>query len=113
MDPINRRLFFKRALQISGTVLLAPLTMKLLGSQTAHAAAVSLPLLNIKDPTAKAVGYIEDHTKSPKAKGSNCKNCSFYVKKEDRNGKEVGTCVIFAGKVVYGNAYCNSWNKKA
>lgn len=75
--------------------------------------AAGIPLITPNDPVAKAVGYIEDYKKSPKAKGNNCINCTFYAKKEMRDGKEVGTCLIFPGKYVKGEAYCNSWAKKA
>jgi hypothetical protein len=70
------------------------------------------PLVDLKDPTAKAVMYVEDHKKAPQAKGHHCATCSFYKKGEIRNGKEVGSCLIFAGKYVLAEGYCNSWAKK-
>jgi CxxC motif-containing protein len=72
-----------------------------------------LPLVDPNDPVAKAVKYVEDAKKSADSKGNACASCGFYAKKEVRNGKEVGTCTIFAGKLVQGQGWCGSWNKKA
>ena len=73
----------------------------------------AMPMVDPNDSVAKAVKYVEDAKKTAEAKGNNCSNCGFYAKKETRNGKEAGTCTIFAGKLVYGAGWCGSWNKKA
>jgi hypothetical protein len=70
-------------------------------------------MVDPNDQVAKAVKYVEDFKKSPDSKGNHCQTCGFYTKKEVRGGKEVGTCTIFAGKMVYSNSWCGSWNKKA
>ena len=70
-------------------------------------------LIATDNSVAKSVGYIEDFKKSTKAKGNKCSTCSLYKKVKDMNGKEVGTCAIFPQAYVYGDAYCNSWAKKA
>ena len=108
MNSHSRRQFLKSCGVVIGGVALSPLLLK-----TPALADPKVPLLTLNDPTAKAVKYIEDFKKSPQAKGNHCANCSFYKKVEMRNGKEVGTCLIFAGKYVLADAYCNSWAKKA
>lgn len=127
MKSINRRQFFVHLAQISAAVVAAPLALRALsstaeaeqkrparpGAAPAPAAGGAAPLVDPNDAVAKAVGYVEDHAKAPAAKGNHCANCGFYAKKDTRNGKEAGTCTIFAGKEVYAQAYCNSWNKKA
>lgn len=70
-------------------------------------------LVSPKDNVAKAVGYIEDFKKSGKQAANKCSNCTLYVKGKDQNGKEVGACALFPKKLVLGDAYCNSWAKKA
>ncbi len=122
-ENMNRRRFFGSILKVTGVAFVAPAALNSLFSSSAlaqkkrgapaAAGGETLPLLSPNDPTAKAVSYIEDYTKAPKAAGNRCTTCSFYVKKEVRDGREVGTCTIFAGKVVIGNGWCGSWNKKA
>ncbi|MFP5519488.1 MAG: high-potential iron-sulfur protein [Bdellovibrionia bacterium] len=124
MNKMNRRGFFAMSAKVAGLALLAPATLKVMVSEAqaeqkrgarggGAAAGGGLPLVDANDSVAKAVRYVEDAKKAPDAKGNNCINCGFYKKVEMRNGKEVGTCTIFAGKVVYGEGWCGSWNKKA
>ncbi len=80
---------------------------------TANAADTDLPMVNTKDTMAGALKYVEDAKKAPAAKGNSCKSCQLYTAKGKKNGKNVGVCSIFAGKMVYENAYCNSYSKKA
>ena len=127
---LNRREFFKVAASIAGVTVVAPTVLNGVFSSKAGAeekrrkagpaadsagaaAAGSMPMVDPNDSVAKAVKYVEDHAKAADAKGNKCATCGFYAKKEDRNGKEVGTCTIFAGKLVVGNGWCASWNKKA
>jgi len=126
---LNRREFFKVAASIAGVTVVAPTVLNGVFSSKAGAeekrrkaaptggtnpaAAGSMPMVDPNDSVAKAVKYVEDNTKAADAKGNKCATCGFYAKKEDRNGKEVGTCTIFAGKLVVGNGWCASWNKKA
>jgi hypothetical protein len=128
LKTINRRQFFVRFAQLGAAVVVAPLAVRGLLTSTAEAeqkrparpgaapavpAGGPAPMVDPNDATAKAVGYVEDHTKSPNAKGNQCATCGFYAKKDTRSGKEAGSCTIFAGKEVYAIAFCNSWNKKA
>lgn len=125
MNQMNRRGFFARMAQITGVALVSPAILRTVFTSTAHAeqrrparpgkaaAGGAMPMVEPSDATAKAVGYVTDHTKSPNSKGNHCATCGFYTKKEMHGGKEVGTCTIFQGKLVYANGFCNSWNKKA
>jgi len=67
------------------------------------------------DPVAKAIGYMQDRTKSAdwkkkKATAESCANCVFY-KKTDANW---GECQMLAGKgEVAADGWCRSWQKKA
>ncbi len=111
MENSNRRQFLK----FTGVTIGGLLAAKVLFVPTKSFAQrdKTIPMLDPKDGTAQAIKYVEDYKKVPAAKGNHCANCSFYAKKEMRNGKEAGTCIIFPGKYVYGNGYCNSWAKKA
>lgn len=110
MNSSNRRQFLTTTLGFFGLGALAQIASL---PSTSWANAGQPTMVDPKDGTAKAIGYIEDAKKAPAAKGNKCSNCSFYAKKETRNGKEVGTCLIFPGKYVYADGYCNSWAKKA
>ncbi len=91
------------------------------GGETGPLAA---PLVDPKtDPTAQAMHYSENHATVKKDlqiakqgvpfKDQHCKNCGFYKEVGQKDGKTVGTCTIFAGKLVESNSWCTSWNKKA
>ncbi|KHD87971.1 MAG: high potential iron-sulfur protein (HiPIP) [Bdellovibrio sp. ArHS] len=120
---MNRRGFFSTLIKVTGVAVIAPTVLNSVFSSAAQAqkkrggaapaAGGGMPMLDPNDSVAKAVKYVEDYRKAPEAKGNHCATCSFYAKKETKNGKEAGTCTIFAGKLVYGEAWCASWNKKA
>ena len=115
---MRRREFFKNMVGFAGTAVAAPIFLSGLAGSRAFAeesrrkkldGGAESNLIDLKDPTAKAVGYVES-SKLPEKK---CSNCSLYVKTELKNGKEVGTCALFPKKLVLANATCNSWAKKA
>ena len=114
---MKRREFFKNMIGGTGMLIASPAILSTLSASQAfgqrRASGPISDLVDVKDPTAKAVGYLEDFTKSKAAKGNKCSTCSLYVNGADKNGKEAGTCTIFPKKFVYGSAYCNSWAKKA
>jgi hypothetical protein len=124
-NKMNRRGFFSSAAKIAGAAFVAPALLNAVLGQSAQAqekrrgaapaagGGGGAPLVDANDPVSKAVKYTEDHKKAADAKGNSCANCGFYKKTEVRGGKEVGTCTIFAGKVVLADAWCASWNKKA
>jgi hypothetical protein len=64
------------------------------------------PSLDPSDPTAKALGYITQSTKSDEK----CSNCSQF---QGNAGSAQGTCTIFPGKNVAAAGWCMSWVKKS
>ena len=74
------------------------------------ALAADLPLVTSDDPTAKALKYISDASKSSDAKpGSKCANCAFY---QGVAGSAQAGCPLFPGKAVNATGWCSSWNAK-
>lgn len=115
---MKRRQFFKNVMGFAGTAAIAPILLSGIASSRAFAeegrrkssgAGADNSMVDLKDPTAKAVGYVE----TSKSAAKNCSTCSLYVKTEMKNGKEVGTCALFPKKLVLAKATCNSWAKKA
>jgi hypothetical protein len=73
------------------------------------AEAAPLPRLPTSNPQAKALGYVEDASKTtnPAHKpGSVCANCQFFT-------AATGACALFAGFSVPPKAWCTAWAKKA
>ena len=69
--------------------------------------AADLPRLDASDPTAKALGYVEDASTTTNAKhqaGDACANCQFY----SGGPTGYGPCQIFAGKSVNAKGWCVS-----
>ena len=117
---MQRREFFINSLKLAGLTVAANAIGIALAPSISHSeerrkrgAGDGPELLSANDPTAKAVGYVENAKKAPAAKGNNCANCQLFSNPQKVKGKDVGTCAIFQGKVVLANAYCNSWAKKA
>ena len=93
----------RRALIVRSLILgaIAPVA-ETLGSSAALAES---PSLDPNDPTAKALGYITQSTKSDEK----CSNCSQF---QGNAGSAQGTCTIFPGKNVAAAGWCMSWVKK-
>jgi len=74
------------------------------------------PHLTESDPTAKALGYVEDAGKVDKTKfpsykaGAHCATCNFF---QGKPADEYGPCQIFPGKAVAGKGWCASHSPKA
>ncbi|MEP7184198.1 MAG: high-potential iron-sulfur protein [Rhodanobacter sp.] len=103
-DTESRRRFLKIA---AGTTAAAVMV----GGLPRFARAADLPPLTSADPTAKALGYVEDASKSDNAKhtaGSNCANCQFYT--GGPTGR--GPCQLFPGKSVNAKGWCVSHSPK-
>lgn len=99
-DIESRRRFLKVA---AGTTVAAVV----MGGVPRFARAADLPAVTEADPTAKALGYVEDGTKStsPKHKaGDDCTNCQFYS--GGATGR--GPCQLFPGKSVNAKGWCVS-----
>jgi hypothetical protein len=103
-DIESRRRFLKLA--AGGAVAAA-----LVGGLPRVSRADDLPHVSDADPTAKALGYVEDATatKDPKHKvGDTCANCQFY------SGAPTGygPCQLFPGKAVSAKGWCISHTVK-
>jgi hypothetical protein len=76
----------------------------------AHSAAPGR--LDVNDPAAKALGYVEnvadvDVKKYPNyAKGSNCENC---LQLQGTPGNNYRPCTLFPGKLVSVSGWCTAW----
>jgi High potential iron-sulfur protein len=77
------------------------------------AGAAELPHLDVKDPKAVAVGYVEDANqvdvkKYPTfVKGSRCDNCLLL---QGTSGAGYRPCSLFAGKLVSAAGWCSGWS---
>ena len=74
--------------------------------------AAEAPRLDVKDPAAVALGYVEntaqvDLKKYPDfAAGSNCENC---LQLQGTAGNNYRPCSIFPGKLVSVSGWCKGW----
>jgi High potential iron-sulfur protein len=81
-------------------------------TSSAHAADAPPAKLDVKDPAAVALGYVEnaaqvDTKKYPTyVKGSNCENC---LQLQGKPGNNYRPCNLFPGKVVAVSGWCSSW----
>jgi hypothetical protein len=100
----SRRRFFR----ITAVGLAASPLVTGLMSGVAHA----VDTVKESDPTAAALGYVADATKSAKRtdKKADCSTCSLYSGKA---GAADGPCAIFQGKLVSAKGWCTAWVKKA
>ena len=86
-----------------------------LGFMDSAAAATALPPLSPADPTAKALGYVDDGsmvdaTANPTHKPEQkCATCAQF---QGKPGDARGGCNIFAGKSVSSGGWCKVWAKK-
>lgn len=75
------------------------------------AQAGDLSHVGSSDPTAQALGYVEDATasKNPLYKaGSNCANCQLY----SGPPSGYGPCQLFPGKAVNSKGWCSGYTPK-
>jgi hypothetical protein len=81
----------------------------------AQAGGAQLPHLSSDDPTAKALGYVDDATKVDKTKfpaykaGAKCQTCNFF----QGGTASTGPCQLFPGKSVNAGGWCASHSPKA
>jgi len=74
--------------------------------------AAEPPHLDVKDPAAIALGYVEnasqvDLKKYPAyIKGTNCENCLLL---QGTTGSHYRPCNLFPGKVVAASGWCSGW----
>lgn len=109
----ERRQFLKL-----GLTSLAYLPLASIAYRTVNAA--DLPLVDEKDPSAVALGYVHDAAdvdtaKFPKRTGDAgskqfCYNCALY---QGQGREGAAPCSIFPGKQVKAAGWCNAWVAKA
>src|SRR5690242_951962 len=93
----SRRSFIALA-GVTGAAVLAGVRPAL-----AQGGGQQLPHLAESDPTAKALGYVEDASKVDKTKfpaykpGAHCATCNFF---QGKGSDAYGPCQIFPGKAV-------------
>ena len=103
---VSRRVFAKKLAIAAGTAALLPIR------EPRAAAPSQPPHLDVKDPAAVALGYVEDASKVnvkkfPEfAKGSTCENCS---KLQGTAGAAYRPCDLFPGKLVSVAGWCSGW----
>ncbi len=101
--PSRRRFLIQAAVAATAIPLLARMA-----GQTATAAD-ALKKLTTDNPQAKALGYVEDASKTTNTAhkpGSVCANCQFFT-------AATGACAIFPGYAVSPKGWCSAWAKKA
>jgi hypothetical protein len=101
---ITRRALVKNlSMAAAATALLPP----------RNSQAAEQPHLDVKDPGAVKVGYVEnasqvDVKKYPTySKGSNCENCLLL---QGANGAHYRPCSLFPGKLVSIDGWCSGWS---
>jgi hypothetical protein len=101
---ITRRALVKNlSMAAAATSLLPPLQSR----------AAEPPHLDVKDPAAVKVGYVEnasqvDVKKYPAyVKGSNCENCLLL---QGTTGAHYRPCSLFPGKLVSVSGWCSGWS---
>jgi high potential iron-sulfur protein len=102
VDARRRRLLKNVALGVA--------LMPIAGAPLTAANAADAPLVAADDPTAKALKYVSDASKSADAKpGSKCANCTLY---QGTAGSAQGGCLLFPGKSVTSAGWCSTWTAK-
>jgi hypothetical protein len=108
MQKISRRAIVKSGL-IAGALL------PTVGLVSREASAAALPPLDPNDPTAKALGFVNDATKVDAKKyptyksTQKCANCAQF---QGKPGEATAACTIFAGKSVPQGGWCQVWAQK-
>ena len=106
-DPATeaRRKFLKTTIVATAAVMAGATIRKALGTG-------DMPHLTDTDPTAKAMGYVDDAATSKNKlyrPGSVCANCQLY----SGGASGYGNCQLFPGKLVSGKGWCTSYTRKA
>jgi hypothetical protein len=88
------------------------LTMAVASLSNRQARGAEPQQLDVKDPAAVALGYVEsaaqvDVKKYPAfVKGSNCDNC---LQLQGKAGSDYRPCGLFPGKLVAVSGWCSGW----
>jgi len=104
---MNRPLVSRRVLVKTLTLGMAAVSLR-----SAQAGGAEPQKLDVKDPAAVALGYVEnaaqeDVKKYPAfVKGSNCENC---LQLQGKAGSDYRPCTLFPGKLVAVSGWCSAW----
>jgi hypothetical protein len=104
ITPLSRRAVLKNLL-LGGAAVAA-----VVGARWSRSAAPEK--VDVNDPTARAVGYVEnasqvDIKKYPGyVQGSNCDNCLLL---QGKAGNNYRPCSLFQGKLVAVSGWCTGW----
>jgi High potential iron-sulfur protein len=102
MNDASRRRLVQRLAALAGVAVIAPI----------RARSAELVRLDVNDPAARALGYVEnaarvDVRKFPSyVKGSNCENC---LQLGGTAGNNYRPCALFPGKSVSVSGWCSGW----
>ena len=92
-------------LGLCGAAALAALPIRVIAAAPAK--------LDINDPNAKALGYVEDAGKLKAGQeaafktGSHCGSCALYAKAQEKAGH--APCGAFGGKLVASKGWCRAY----
>jgi len=103
----------RRAIVKSG--LIAGALIPAIGLMSNTACGAGLPTLDPKDPTAQALGYVNDATKVDAKTNTTYKpnqKCGTCAQFQGKAGDASGGCNIFAGKSVPMGGWCKVWAQK-
>ena len=103
---LSRRQFVTASAVAVATVPLATLL--------AQRPSLAQEQLTEDDPTAQALGYVNDAGATDNAArepDANCANCQLYMTDQGADGW--APCSIFGNKLVKGEGWCTVWQPKA
>jgi hypothetical protein len=101
---VRRRMLLKNLAMAAAVTAVLPLR---------RSRAAEPPHLDVKDPAASALGYVEDVAlvdikKYPTyIKGSTCENCLLL---QGATGSHYRPCNLFPGKLVSVSGWCSGWS---
>ena len=82
---------------------------------TAGQASAQAKMLDEKDPTAVALGYVADTTKADAKKfpkHDNTQTCNTCALWQSKPADAQGNCALFVGKPVAAKGWCSAFAKK-
>jgi hypothetical protein len=105
---------FTRRAAVKGGLLLGTMIPALGLTRVSHSAPADLPALDLKDPLAVTLGFVNDASKVDAAANprytadQKCSNCEqFQGKVSDARGG----CVLIPGKSIPAAGWCKVWRK--
>lgn len=106
----------RRRLILLGVAGIAGPSVLLSSPQVSAQGGNALPHVDVADPTARALGYVDNAATVDKAKfpsfksGAHCATCNFF---QGKATDAYGPCQIFPGKSVASAGWCASHSPKA